>query len=143
MDLILVKKEFNTPVQQVFEKLAQHQTYNIAFSPIQVVRIKDGISIDRVDGVGSVRKLGFGLISILHEKITTLIQNERIEYKIVKNPLVKHYLGILQFEALNAKQTLVTYSIELKMRLPFVSKLILAQLKSGIKLDLSRIAKSI
>jgi hypothetical protein len=143
MALITVKKEFNAPVQQVFEKLAQHETYNIAFAPIQVERIKDGLDADRVDGVGSVRKLGFGPIGILHEKITTLIPNERIEYKIVKNPLVKHHLGVLQFESLNAEQTLVTYSIELKMRLPFVSKLILAQLKSGIKLGLSKIAKSI
>ena len=143
MNFVTVKKEFNAPIKQVFEKLAQHETYNIAFAPIQVERIKDGLDIDRVDGVGSVRKLGFGPIGILHEKITTLIPNERIEYKIVKNPLVKHHLGVLQFESLNTEQTLVTYTIELKMRLPFVSKLILAQLKSGIKLGLSKIAKSI
>ncbi|MDY6510473.1 SRPBCC family protein, partial [Acinetobacter faecalis] len=34
-------------------------------------------------------------------------------------------------------------TIELQMRLPFVSKLILAQLKSGIKLGFSKLAKTV
>ena len=69
--------------------------------------------------------------------------NSRIEYKIVKNPLIKHHLGIIEFEALDDNKSLVTYTIELQARLPFVSKLILAQLKTGIKLGLAKLAKSV
>ena len=70
-------------------------------------------------------------------------ENQRIEYKIIQNPLIKHHLGIIEFEALNPESTLVTYTIELQARVPFVNKLILAQLKSAIKLGFSKLAKSV
>ena len=95
MHAIQIKKEFNAPVAQVFELLSKHATYNIAFAPMQVVRIKDSTDPERPDGVGSVRRMGIGPIKPLQEQITLLEPNQRIEYKIIKNPLVKHHLGIL------------------------------------------------
>ncbi|NNG82003.1 SRPBCC family protein [Acinetobacter sp. ANC 5378] len=143
MHSIQVKKEFNAPLEQVFDLLSKHSTYNVAFAPIQVERIKDSADPERPDGVGSVRRMGFGPVKPLQEQITLLEPNERIEYQIIKNPLVKHHLGIIEFEKKDADKTLVTYTIELQARAPFVSKLILAQLKSAIKLGFSKLTKTV
>ncbi|QIC63933.1 SRPBCC family protein [Acinetobacter schindleri] len=143
MNAIQVKKEFPAPLAQVFDLLSKHATYNVAFAPIQVERIKDSADPERPDGLGSIRSLGIGPIKPLKEQITLLESNSRIEYKIIKNPLVKHHLGIIEFEAVSDDKTLVTYTIELQARAPFVSKLILAQLKAGIKLGFAKLAKSV
>lgn len=143
MNAITVKKEFNAPVEQVFELLSKHSAYNVAFAPIQVVRVKDSADPERPDGLGSVRRLGLGPIKPLQEQITLLEPNQRIEYKIIKNPLVKHHIGIIEFQPVDSGKTLVTYTIELQARAPFVSKFILAQLKSAIKLGFSKLAKTV
>ncbi|WP_168419005.1 MULTISPECIES: SRPBCC family protein [Acinetobacter] len=143
MNAIQIKKEFNAPVAQVFELLSKHATYNIAFAPMQVVRVKDSADPERPDGVGSVRRMGIGPIKPLQEQITLLEPNQRIEYKIIKNPLIKHHLGVIEFQDIADNKTLVTYSIELQTRVPFVSKAILAQLKTAIKIGLSKLAKSL
>lgn len=143
MNAIQIKKEFNAPVSQVFELLSKHATYNIAFAPMQVVRVKDSADPERPDGVGSVRRMGIGPIKPLQEQITLLEPNQRIEYKIIKNPLIKHHLGVIEFQDMPDNKTLVTYSIELQTRVPFVSKAILAQLKTAIKIGLSKLAKSL
>ena len=143
MNNIQIKKEFNAPVEQVFDLLSKHSTYNVAFAPVQVVRVKDSADPERPDGLGSVRRMGFGPIKLLQEQITLMNVNERIEYKIIKNPLIKHHLGIIAFEPIDSNKTLVTYTMELQARAPFVSKLILAQLKSAIKLGFSKLAKSV
>ena len=143
MHAIQIKKEFNAPVAQVFELLSKHATYNIAFAPMQVVRIKDSADPERPDGVGSVRRMGIGPIKPLQEQITVLEPNQRIEYKIIKNPLIKHHLRTREFQQVADNKTLVTYRIELQARVPFVSKAILAQLKTAIKIGLSKLAKSL
>ncbi len=143
MNAIQIKKEFNAPIETVFELLSKHATYNIAFAPIQVVRVKDSTDPERPDGVGSVRRLGLGTIKPLQEEITLLTPNQRIEYKIINNPLVKHHLGIIEFQPVDENKTLVTYTIEFQARAPFVSKLVLAQLKSAIKLGFSKLAKTV
>ena len=143
MNAIQIKKEFNAPVAQVFELLSKHATYNIAFAPMQVVRVKDSADPERPDGVGSVRRMGIGPIKPLQEQITLLEPNQRIEYKIIKNPLIKHHLGVIEFQDMPDNKTLVTYSNELQTRVPFVSKAILAQLKTAIKIGLSKLAKSL
>lgn len=143
MNSMQVKQEFNAPLETVFELLSKHATYSQVFAPVQVVRIKDAADPQRPDGVGSVRKMGIGPVKPLQEQITLLEVNERIEYQIIKNPLVKHHLGIIEFKAIDANKTLVTYTIELQARAPFVSKLILAQLKLAITLGFKKLAKTL
>ena len=143
MKSIQVKKEFNAPIEQIFNLLSKHATYNIAFAPIQVERVKDSTDPERPDGVGSVRRMGFGPVKPLQEQITRMDVNQRIEYQIIKNPLIKHHLGIIEFDAINENKTLVTYTIELQPPPPFVSQIILAQLKSAIKLGFSKLAKTV
>lgn len=143
MNSIQVIQEFNAPIDQVFDLLSKHATYNIAFSPIQVVRTKDSADPERPDGLGSVRRMGFGPIKPLQEEITYLDVNKRIEYKLIKNPLIKHHIGIIEFTELAPNKTRVNYTIELQARAPFVSKLVLAQLKLAITLGFKKLAKTV
>ena len=140
---IIIKKEFNAPISEIFDLLSKHATYNQAFAPLQVVRVKDSTDPQRPDGTGSVRRIGLGPVKPLHEEITLLQENKRIEYKIIKNPLVKHHLGQIDFKEITPFITLVTYQIEFTAKVPFVSQLILANLKAGITLGCEKIAKSI
>jgi uncharacterized protein YndB with AHSA1/START domain len=139
---ITIQKEFNAPISEVFDLLSKHATYNKAFAPLQVVRVKDSADPQRPDGVGSIRRMGFGPVKPLQEEITLLEENKRIEYKLINNPLVKHHLGKLILKKL-PYITLVTYKIEFTAKAPFVSKLVLAQLKAAITLGFSKLAKSV
>lgn len=143
MNSIQIKREFAAPIAEVFELLSKHENYNLAFSPAQVERIKVSTDPEHPDGVGSVRRIGYGAIKPLKEKITLFSPHHRIEYKIISNPLVKHHLGILQFETIDPNKTLLIYTIELQTRMPFVSKIILAQLKVAIKLGLLKLSKTL
>ena len=143
MNSITITQEFNTSLESIFELLSKHATYNQVFAPIQVVRIKDSADPQRPDGVGSVRKMGLGPVKPIQEEITVVEVNQRIEYKIIKNPLVKHHLGQIDFKEITPFITLVTYQIEFTAKVPFVSQLILANLKAGITLGFEKIAKSI
>lgn len=142
-NVITVKKEFRVPIAEVFELLSKHATYNQAFAPLQVIRVKDSADPQRPDGIGSVRRMGFGPIKPLQEEITFLDENKRIEYKLINNPLVKHHLGQIDFKEITPFITLVTYKIEFTAKAPFVSKLVLAQLKAAITLGFSKLAKSV
>ena len=139
---ITVTREFNAPVAEVFNLLSKHATFNTAFAPVQVVRVKDSTDPQRPDGLGSVRRLGFGPFKPLQEEITLVQENQRIEYKIINNPLVKHHLGQIDFREITPYITLVTYKIELSLKAPLVSQIILAQLKAAITLGLLKLAKS-
>nr|WP_298892840.1 SRPBCC family protein [uncultured Acinetobacter sp.] len=140
--MIVIEQKFNRPVAEVFEVLSKHASYNRIFKPIQVVRIKDATDPQRPDGVGSVRKMGLGLVKPIQEQITKLVPNELIEYKIIKNPLVRHHLGRLTFTALDDQTSQLVYSIEFDGRIPFSSLIILSQLKLAVGRGMASLAKS-
>ena len=143
MSSITVKKQFNAPVEQVFELLSAHENYNIAFAPLKVKRTKISDDPRYPNGLGSVRQLGFGFVWPLQEQISYFEPNRRIEYQIIDSRLVKYHLGVIEFESIDATTTLVTYTIELKTHIPFAAQLIVAQLKSAIKLGLFKLAKTL
>ena len=140
--MIVIEQKFNRPVAEVFEVLSKHTSYNRIFKPIQVVRIKDAADPQRPDGVGSVRKMGFGLVKPIQEQITKLVPNELIEYKIIKNPLVRHHLGRLTFTTIDENTTQLVYSIEFDGRIPFSSRIVLSQLKLAVGRGMAGLAKS-
>ena len=140
--MIAIEQKFNRPVAEIFEVLSKHASYNRIFKPIQVVRIKDATDPQRPDGVGSVRKMGFGLVKPIQEQITKLVPNELIEYKIIKNPLVRHHLGRLTFTTIDENTTQLVYSIEFDGRIPFSSRIVLSQLKLAVGRGMAGLAKS-
>jgi uncharacterized protein YndB with AHSA1/START domain len=139
---ILIEKKFQAPIEQVFELLSKHATYNQAFAPIQVERIHDSTDQDNPDGLGSIRRMGFGPVKPLQEQISLVEPNVCIEYKIIRNPLVKYHLGRLDFQSLDDGSTLVHYRIDLQLRVPMLTKLVLAQLKQSIQRGFSKLSRS-
>lgn len=85
---IEVVQDFGKPVEEVFACLADHNNLSKIFG-IPVKRIRNGES--DVNGVGSVRALGFPPLAI-EETVVAVVPNEVIEYTITKNggPVQKH-----------------------------------------------------
>lgn len=142
MAKISVEQQFNAPLADVFSLLSKHDTYNQMFWPAQVVRVQDAAEPNLPDGLGSIRRLGFGAIKPLQEQITKLEENQVIEYQLIHNPLVKHHLGRLVFQAMDNQTTLVKYSIELEGKIPFLGAVVAAQLKPIICLGMRKLAKN-
>ncbi|TXJ08314.1 MAG: SRPBCC family protein [Acinetobacter sp.] len=139
---ITVKQKFNRPVAEVFDLLSKHATYNAMFFPVQVVRVQDAADPQRPDGLGSIRRMGFGKIKPLQEQITKVEENQLIEYKLIDNPLVKHHLGRLAFQSVSDQATLVTYTIEFEGKIPLSSLIVLSQLKFVVTLGMAKLAKN-
>ncbi len=139
---IVIEKKFPAPVEQVFALLSKHATYNQAFAPIQVERIQDSADQSNPDGLGSIRRMGFGPVKPLKEQISLVEPNVCIEYKIIQNPLVKYHLGRIDFQSLEDGATLVTYRIDLQLRVPMLTKFVLAQLHQSIQRGLSKLSRS-
>lgn len=93
--VIEITREFTMPVERLFQALADHNNLSNVFG-VPVKRIKDGQ--DTVNGVGSVRALGFAPLAT-EETVTAITPNESIDYVITKNsgPLQNHH-GRLDFE---------------------------------------------
>lgn len=140
MAKISVQQKFKQSPEVVFAAFSKHSTYNTAFWPVQVERIKDAADPQNPDGLGSVRQMGFGPIKPIKEKITVLEPNQLIEYELIDNPLIKHHVGRLKFTSIEGG-TLLTYDIELTGKLPLMSLPILASLKVAISIGLAKIAR--
>lgn len=136
---IVVKQYFKQEPAYVFAALSKHSTYNTAFWPLRVERIKDAVDVNYPDGVGSVRQLGLGKLASLREEIISSKPNQLIEYQLIKNPLVSYHLGRLEFHA-EGEGTLLIYSIELVAKIPLSTQIILVNLKLAITLGMAKLA---
>lgn len=92
--LIEITQEYSQPVERIFPLLADHNNLSNVFG-IPVKRIRDGH--DSVNGVGSVRALGFAPLAT-EETVTDVVENESIDYEITKNggPIMNHH-GRIEF----------------------------------------------
>lgn len=142
MGKITVKQYFKQSPEMVFSVLSKHNTYNTAFWPLQVERIKDSANPDNPDGIGSIRQMGFGSVKPLLEEIITLEPNQLIEYQLIKNPLVSYHLGRLEFQP-QGQGTLLTYTIELSGKIPLSTLIVLANLKLAVTLGMAKIARQL
>lgn len=140
MAKITVQQKFKQSPEQVFAAFAKHATYNSIFWPLQVERIEDALDAKNPDGVGSVRKMGFGSIKPLQEEITVLEPSQLIEYQVINNALVKRHIGRLKFASIE-QGTLLTYEVELEAKLPFIALPILAGLKIALSQGLAKAAR--
>ncbi|MDH4394214.1 MAG: SRPBCC family protein [Limnobacter sp.] len=142
MPQIVMQQQFNAPVSKVFGLLSKHATFDALFWPIKSVRIQDSEDPSNADGLGSIREMGVGPLKLIREQITLVEPNQTIEYAMLKNPLVRHHLGRLEFAEQGGK-THVKYTIELESKPPLVDRLVLAQLKLTASAGLRKIAKNL
>lgn len=142
MPSISVKKQFSAPVTQVFNQFSRHDSYQLAFAPLQVECIQLSQDVQYPHGLDSVRALGWGKVKPLKEKIITFQPSTLIEYQVMPNPLLKSHFGQIQFEALTEHSTLVTYRIDFEMRVAWLDKILAKQLQGALKIGLAKLAKS-
>lgn len=142
MPQIVMQQQFNAPVSKVFGLLSKHATFDALFWPIKSVRIKDSEDPSNADGLGSIREMGVGPFKMIREQITLVEPNETIEYAMLKNPLVRHHLGRLEFSEQGGGTT-VKYTIELESAPPLVDRMVLAQLKLTASMGLKKLAKNL
>lgn len=140
MPQILISQYFDAPIEQVFARFDTHAKLNQLFAPLQVERVQTATEGSHPDGVGSVRHMGEGPFKPVAEQITAFELNQRIEYKLINNPLIRHHRGEMRFTPKDAG-TLVSYTIELEGRIPFSASVMLAVLKKALTDGLARMAR--
>lgn len=141
MPSITVRQRFNQPVEQVFAAFNTHAKLNALFWPLQVVRVKDAADSHNPDGVGSVRRMGFGLLKPVAEKITAYQANQLIEYTLVGAAPVRNHLGRMTFTA-DGHGSFVDYYIELDSPIPLVAPATLMGLQLALRTGLARMART-
>lgn len=139
---IIMKQSFNAPVDLIFHLFSKHQTFNTVLWPLQSVVIKTATDGHNTDGVGSIRKMGFGVFKPIQEEITQSLPNQMIEYQMLKNYLFSYHLGRLEFEELQGC-THLTYTIWLESKVPLLTEITLMQLKISANHGLKKIAAKI
>lgn len=130
-----VVQDYDKPVAEVFAVLADHNKLGKVLG-VPVRRIKDGDN--NVNGVGSVRRVGLGLLS-LEETVTALSPNRSIDYRITKGggPVRNHH-GKLAFSG-SSRGSRVTWTIQFDSPVPLVGPLVKAVLGQAIRLGLKRV----
>src|SRR5690606_40825054 len=99
---VLVSKTIHAPIEKVFEILADHEGY-VSFPGVRKAElIQEGTSPR--NGVGAVRRLGLGPISI-DEEITEFQAPSLLGYRIVKAPLDR------KSTRLNSSHVKISYAV--------------------------------
>ena len=112
---IFIKQSFETGVEQVFEKLSDHETFGqIIGQRIKRTRCSDS---PFQNGVGSVRRITPFPGGAFEETVTGYEPNALIEYKVTMGSPIKNHQGRLVFEQENGI-THLEYSIEFEPKLP-------------------------
>jgi hypothetical protein len=140
-------EHFNASPERVFPYFAVHETFGaMAGGPLAekmrfIRRIRIGIDIKHPDGVGSVRRIGFGPTAF-EETVRVSAPDEGIEYYISKGSPLKNHLGRISFTP-DAGGTRVDYLITFDPKLPGTGKALEAVLKAMIAPAFPRIRKAL
>lgn len=124
-------------VDQLFARLADHnQMGKVLGAPIK--RIVDG---DKdVNGVGSVRKIGLGPLTVLEETVTSFVPGKSIEYTISRGPkaILHSHKGSLTFTR-TGKGSQVVWRIRFEAPIALVGTLLEKGLGRALALGLKRL----
>lgn len=129
--LIDITHEFNVPVEQLFNFLAEHENLTKIFALTSIKRIKNGE--DQRNGVGSARAMRILGGPVFVETVTACVPNERIEYTITKGSPLKNHYGIMRFSSSAKGGSKLHYTIEFEGRLPLIGPIVKVALENGIK----------
>lgn len=122
MQTVTMSQEFNAPVEEIFNYLSDHENFGILLKA-NIKRIKDAPG-DNVNGLGSVRSIGVGPLTILEETIVTFEPNTLLEYQITNNVPVNYHKGRLEFTALGKNKCSLFYTVDMESKFPFLDGLI-------------------
>lgn len=138
MYTIEIDETFDVPRSKVFALFAEHERFGkLLGAPVK--RIKDSDQADP-NGLGSVRKIGFGPIG-LEETVIGFEPDSLIEYTITSISPLKNHMGRIRFEEPAKGQTRVNYVITFDDVIPFTGKLVQSALEQGIRKGIKRIPR--
>ena len=137
-----VRQRFSQSPEQVFALFDTHAKLNRLFWPLQVVRSQDASDPHCPDGVGSVRRMGIGLLKPIAEQITAFEPHYRIEYTLISKTPINNHLGRLTFTP-DGHGTIVDYYIELDSAVPFLAPIVLGTLQTALRVGLARLARTL
>lgn len=140
-------EHFNATPEEVFPYFAQHETFGaMAGGPLAeklhfIRRIKIGVDLRHPDGVGSVRRIGYGPTAF-EETVRVSDPGELIEYAITRGSPIKNHHGRIAFTA-DAGGTRVDYTIRFEPKIPGTGPAIGLVLKAMIAPAFPRIRKAL
>lgn len=133
-----IKETFDVPRNKVFALFADHQSFGkILGAPVK--RIKDSLQADP-NGIGSVRKIGFGPVG-LKESIINFEPDTLIEYTLISASPIRNHFGRIRFSEAQGGQTCVHYTITFNDIIPFSGKVVATALEQAIRRGIRRIPK--
>lgn len=136
---ITINQSFTAPVETVFAKLGDHEQLGDILGG-KIVRTKEGS--DSINGLGSVREIKLGPVTLVEETVTGFEPNAEIEYKITSNSPVKNHIGRMTFSG-NGNSSELHYTIDFDFGLPIGGGVVKFALENTIKRGLKKYAKSL
>ena len=122
LETVSFSEHFEASPQRVFPYFAEHETFGaMAGGPLAarlrfIRRIKIGVDLKNPDGVGSVRRIGFGPTAF-EETVRVSEPGECMEYYISKGSPLKNHRGRIEFTP-EGGGTRVEYVITFEPKLP-------------------------
>ncbi len=135
---IVFKKQFNAPVDKVWEDFNNHENLGKIFGQ-KMARIKDSNDPDNINGINSVRKIHIPLVPF-EETIRKSEKPNCIEYQISKGTPLSHHYGTMLFHAEGNNTTRLHYTIEIGSKIPLVASIVAAILKNALGNSLDKYA---
>ncbi|MCG2581634.1 MAG: SRPBCC family protein [Marinobacter sp.] len=138
MYTIEIDETFDVPRNRVFALFADHGRFGkLLGAPVK--RIQDSDQADP-NGIGSVRKIGIGPLS-LEETVIGFEPDSLIEYTITSMSPIRNHMGRIRFEDSGEGGTRVNYTITFEDIVPFTGKVVSAALEQGIRKGIKRVPK--
>lgn len=133
-----INETIAVPRARVFALLADHEQFGkLLGAPVR--RIKDSDQADP-NGVGSVRKIGFGPIGV-KETVLRFEPDKVIEYAITSLSPIRNHRGRIRFSDTPEGQTRVHYTIVFEDIIPLSGKLLRAGLEQALRRGIRRIPR--
>lgn len=140
-------ENFDAPRATVFPFFARHETFGaMAGGPVMAKlkfmrRIKRSEDLNNPDGLGSVRRIGYGPLAF-EETVIASERGKLIEYVISKGSPLKNHKGRIEFHD-DANGTRVDYLITFEPKLPGTGPLLKSVLTGMISPAFGRIRKAL
>ncbi|WP_152206234.1 SRPBCC family protein [Marinobacter changyiensis] len=133
---IQIEDTFDVSQDRVFALFSDHKRFgDLLGAPVK--RIKDSDQADP-NGLGSVRKIGFGLLA-LEETVTGFEPDSLIEYTITSLSPIRNHQGRIRFSETSDGQTRIDYTISFEEIIPFTGALIHSTLEKGLRRGIKRV----
>lgn len=135
-----VAHDFAQPVERVFAYLSEHENLGVIFSPLRVVRVRDGENAR--NGVGSTRRLSFFGLMPFDETVTAVVPNERIVYTITKGGPMRDHEGVMAFSSRPEGGSRLDYRIRFGSAVPGLAAIVQRAVTRSIAAGLEKVDRS-